>query len=185
MNFIFDLEFFGTLFGIISVFFLIKENKLAWYFGIINVSMFIYIFYEKKIFGQFVLQIFFLVLQFYGLYVWGKKNSDVKIKWLNFKQKVYSLLFVFISFFILEPILYFNSDKTILTKLDVFLASLSFLAQSIQAKKKIDNWLIWILVDILSIYLFYQNELYKVMFFYLVLFILATIGFFTWRKKCL
>ncbi len=181
----FDMEFFGRALGIVCVYFLIKENKLAWYFGIINVSIFIYIFYEKKIWGQFVLQIFFLVIQFYGLYAWGKKNSDLKIEWMDLNQKIYSVIFVLISFFILEQGLYFDVEKTILTKLDVFTTALSVLAQFIQTRKKMENWLIWIFVDVLCIYLFYQNGLYKVMFFYSTLLVLATIGFFTWRKKCL
>lgn len=180
----FDLEFLGTVLGIICVYFLIKEKKLAWYFGILNVSIFIYLFYEKKIWGQFVLQIFFLVLQFYGLYAWGKKDSDLKIEWMSFSQKIYSILFIFFSPFILYFSLYYK-PLTVLIFLDVFTTSLSFLAQFIQARKKIENWLIWIFVDVLSIYLFYQNGLYKVMFFYSTLLVLATIGFFTWRKKCL
>jgi nicotinamide mononucleotide transporter len=183
-----DPEFIGVIFGVVSVIFIIQENILAWAFGSVNVILFIYVFYEKKIYGQVLLQFFFLILQFYGFWSWNKKNntneSDLKLSHIKNLQTIFlSILFIILSSISLYLVLYNQEKLSILIFLDLLITSLSFLAQYFQAKKIIENWQIWIFVDILSIYLFYQSKLYKVCLFYSILLFLASYGYYEWNRR--
>ena len=183
-----DPEFIGVIFGVISVLLIIKEHILAWAFGSVNVLLFMYIFYEKKIFGQVLLQFFFLILQFYGFWSWNKKNNsnEISLKLThikNIKTILFAFTFLGLSLIIFYLLLYNSEKLNLLIFLDLLITSLSVLAQYFQAKKIIENWPIWILIDILSIYLFYESKLYKVGIFYTILLFLASYGYFEWNKR--
>lgn len=177
------VELIAVFFGIVSVILLIKEIQWSWYFGIINVSLFAYVFYEKKIWGQVALQGFFLILQFYGLYSWAKKKESIELQITNLQNYFLTLLMISILSFLILFSLYSSNEKKPLDYLDSLITGMSFVAQFLQARKILQNWILWIIVDVLSVYLFYASELYSVMFFYCALLFLASSGYFVWKKK--
>lgn len=181
-----DLENWGVLFGFISVYFTVKENILCWYFGIINVILFAILFLQTEIFGQMFLQVFFFVVTIYGIFKWkygGENKTELKSRYITKMEIIYSFLFIVFATFLISYIIHRFLEKENFTYLDSFITSLSFAAQFLQARKVLESWLLWIIVDILSVYLFVQSNLIKVGIFYFILLILATLGYFTWNQK--
>lgn len=181
-----NLETIGVIFGIISVYLTVKENPWCWLLGIINVIIFGFIFYQSSIFGQFFLQVFFFILNVYGWYEWiyGKEENQ-KIKITRLKKKHYLTVFVILIFstILIDRGIKLISEKENFTFLDSIITSISFVSQFFLARKIFESWILWIIVDILSIVLFIQTGLYKISFFYFILLILATSGYISWQKK--
>lgn len=183
-----NIETVGVIFGIISVYLTVKENPWCWFFGIINILFFGWIFFQTSIYGQFTLQVFFFVLNLYGGYEWvyGKKENE-KLKISHLEKKFFLPVFailILLTFFLDWGIKVFSKRENF-TLLDSIITSLSFMAQFFLAKKILESWILWIIVDILSVFLFIQTELYKISFFYFLLLILATNGYIAWKKKIL
>ena len=181
-----SLETIGVIFGLISVWLTVKENVWCWSFGIVNVILFGWIFYQSTIYGQMLLQFFFLVLILYSWYEWlygGEGKTNLSLSKVTPKQIIYSIPITIILTLIIQKGIQFVSEKENFTLLDSIVTSLSFTAQFFLAKKVLESWIIWIVVDILSICLFIQTGLYKIGFFYFLLLILATSGYITWKRK--
>ena len=133
-----------------------------------------------------LLQFFFFVLILYGWYEWlygGEDKTNLPIRKINEKEIFYSTIITILILFILAKGILFISEKENFTMLDSIITALSFTAQFFLAKKILENWLVWIIIDILSVYLFLHTGLYKIGFFYFVLLILATSGYISWKRK--
>ncbi len=131
------------------------------------------------------LQVFFIVLQAYGWYEWmygGKEHSILKVSWAS--RTVYAVngLFVVAATALLGYTLHQITDAS-LPYVDSFLAVLSMAAQWMMAKKYIENWILWTIVNIGSIAMYGYKELYFTMFLYVVYFGLAILGFREWKKS--
>ncbi len=179
------LEFIAMLSGIACVYLQTKEKIQAWFFGIISVGILIVLFYNNKLYSDFILHIFLLILNIYGWWIWSnkKKTVDAKAPILLFKNTdwiLWSLIIIGIS-----PIwgylmnTFFNAS---LAYLDAFTTVGSLVAQYLLAKKYLENWLIWIIVDVVAIGVYTYKELYFVAFLFFVYLILCTLGWYKWKK---
>lgn len=173
--------------GFIAIFLQIKQNVWYWLVSIIMVSMYIYIYIDAKLYADMSLQVYYLIISFYGWYMWlyGEKLNDHKTQ-LSVSTISQNLLVILTSisivlFFIIAWILlhFTNSD---LPYWDSFTTSLSFVATWMLARKKIENWLIWIVVDAVSVGIYLYKELYPTAVLFLFLTLLAFVGYSKWKK---
>ena len=173
--------------GFIAIFLQIKQNVWYWLVSIIMVSMYIYIYIDARLYADMSLQVYYLIISFYGWYMWlyGEKLNDHKTK-LSVSTISQNLLVILTSisivlFFIIAWILlhFTNSD---LPYWDSFTTSLSFVATWMLARKKIENWLIWIVVDAASVGIYLYKELYPTAVLFLFLTLLAFVGYSKWKK---
>lgn len=181
-----DLETIGVIFGLISVTLTVKENIWCWPFGILNVILFAWIFFQSAIYGQMLLQFFFLLLILYSWYQWlygGEAKTSLTVSRISMNQIFYSIPITILMTILLQKGIQFLSQKENFSLLDSIVTSLSFTAQFLLAKKILESWIVWIIVDLLSVFLFLQTGLYKIGFFYFLLLILATSGYITWKRK--
>lgn len=186
------LEFGGLVFGLLCVIFLIKENILTWICGIIYVLISFYVFWEARLYGDFILHIFFLILNIYGWYAWVKgsdRSAQLSVTKQSFSQfmtlAVITLIgiFLFAQFLIQLPIWINGLEPAALPYWDSTTSVLSVTGMWLTARKKIENWYYWLLVDILATGVYY----YKGLFFYSLLYFiyigLAIAGYLAWRKS--
>jgi nicotinamide mononucleotide transporter len=181
------VEAISTFFGIICVYLNAKENIWAWPTGIISVGLGIYIFLQFKLYGDMGLHIIYVILGFYGWYNWlygGKKQEGVKIHTAPNKEMQAVLLGGGIGTAVLGYFLDTNTDSDV-PYLDALTTVFSLIAQYQLTKKLIENWLIWIAVDVICIGLYYYKGLYIFTFLYFVYLLLATMGYLNWRKLML
>lgn len=173
--------------GLISIFLQIKQN--AWYWGvsIVMVTMYIWVYIEAKLYADMSLQVYYLIVGVYGWWAWlfgGKlKHGEKKLPVSKTNLKLWSILLLVMvsSFFAMGWILSNYTDSTV-PWWDAFTTALSFAATWMLARKKLENWFVWIIVDIASTVIYYFKGLYPTMILFVILTALAVVGYFQWKK---
>lgn len=177
------LEWIATISGFICVYLAAKQNIWNWPISIISVLTYLYIFYHNKLYGDSVLQIYFLSTAIYGWYYWNKRaHSDEKpISSFNSKQMVLTIFVILILAGFIGLALDHFTDTEV-PYADGFCTATSFVAQFLMTRKVIQNWLLWVFVDICYIPLYLHKDLVLTSFLYLAFAIIAWRGYIDWRK---
>lgn len=181
-----SVEIFGFFLTIAGVVLASHQHLSSWLLSIVSSIIYIFIFFQVKLYADVLLQFFFISLSVYGFYCWkeGKSKLIAAVRKITKKEIFLSTFFVIFScsclYFFLNN--FTNSDVPFA---DSFLTTLSLLATWLTAKKIIENWWIWIVADILYSYLFWYKELYVTSFLYLILSSLAIYGLVKWKKQIL
>jgi nicotinamide mononucleotide transporter len=177
------LEITAALFGLLYVILASRESFFCWFAGIVNVSIYIVIFSQQKIFANMFLQIVYLVLSFYGLYCWktAKKGQQAVISKMDSSYRY----FLVVLFVLLMGGIYLalidNSSNQIM--LDTMTTAAGIIATWMQARKFIENWLIWIPTDLTIAVMFFMGGLYVSMALYLLYSIIAIFAYFRWKHE--
>lgn len=178
------LEIIATLTGIIAVSLQTKEKIIAWPFAIISVAISAYIFFDSKLYSDFGLHIIYIFLNIYGWYHWSNSsnNQPAPIYSLTLKNIVRYTFILLTSALLLGYIMQMNTDAD-LPYFDAFTTTGSLLAQYLLAKKYLQNWLLWIIVDIVAIPIYLYKGLYYFSFLFFIYLIICIFGYVTWNKK--
>ena len=176
------IETIAVLFSIIYVILAAKNNIWCWLFGGISVILYIYICFIAELFAETALQIFYLFMTVYGYYNWAKKNKKTKIKqWHPTKHLLCILLGSFLMFLMGFLLTIYTSSK--LPLVDSFTTVFSIIATYMVAKRILENWLYWIVINIASIYLYFNRNLELTSLLFATYTIIAIFGYFHWLKK--
>jgi len=177
------LEWVGTISGFICIYLAAKENIWNWPVSIISVVAYSFVFYENKLYGDTGLQLYFLATAFYGWYFWllKKKTSDKPITSIPAKQWIVIAAGIGILTFLLSFYLKKYTDTDV-PYADAFCTAMSFTAQLMMTRKILQNWILWIIVDICYVPLYFHKHLALTAVLYFVLIILAFIGYLDWKK---
>ena len=182
------IEIPAAFFGILYVILAAKENIWCWASAGISASLQILIFYKNGYPAQSALQIFYLIMAVYGYIMWNKKDQK-EIKEWSAKTHLYLMLIGAIMIFVIGFILteFFESSYPLLDSLTTVF---SVLACYMVARKVLESWLYWIIIDILIVYLCYVQienynaiEEYLLILLYLTYSVIAIYGYFSWIKK--
>jgi nicotinamide mononucleotide transporter len=185
------LELIAVLLGIFSVWYARKEKILVFPFGIANVSIYIYICFVARLYANAGINIVYLISNLFGWYMWsGKSNNQrLEISRNTLKQNIISwisVVFIYvIVFFILRWVNRADYEyiHSYLPWIDAFNTAFFLVATILMAVKKLENWLFWIIGDIISIPIFASQELYFTSIQYTVFLILAILGWKEWKTK--
>ena len=179
------LEFLGFLFGVLCVLFLIIRHVLTWPFGIAYVLVSLVVFIQQKLYADFTLHVFFLIMNIYGWYYWvyGKKEQQAEVpitsigasSWLGIL--VICAIGIVLWGFALNT--YTDAD---LAYWDSTTSVLSFAAMWLTARKKIENWTLWLVVDILATGIYFYKGIYFYCLLYLIYIGMAIAGYMAWKK---
>lgn len=181
------LEWFGVITGALCVYLAVKQNILNWPISILSVLTYIYIFYNAKLYGDTILQVYFLFTAFYGWYYWTYgENKSLKstrpiVKVTPNQWVVIAVLLTFLSAligYILDK--YTDTD---VPYYDSFCTVASFIAQFLLTRKKLENWLIWIGVNALYIPLYIHKGLLATALLYFLFLFIALKGYLDWKKS--
>lgn len=179
------LGFAGFIFGLLCVILLVRQNIWTWAMGIIYVLISFVIFWQAKLYADFILHIFFLALNIYGWYYWVKGHprdkEEVPVTNASFKQ-IGTILLVSIGGIVLCGWLLENYTDAALPYWDSATSILSLAGMWLTAKKKIENWHIWLLVDVLATGIYFYKEIYFYFILYLIYIGLAVAGYLAWKK---
>lgn len=178
------LEILGVISGILCVYLAAKNKVWSWPLAIISVLIYAFIFFEEKLYADAGLQIYFLFTNIYGWYFWTRK-SDTEIKTpINSASKkliIFSILSVLLFTFLLGTFLYKSTDASF-PYIDSFCTACSLVAQFFLARKIIENWLIWIFVDIIYVGVYVMKDLHLTAGMYALYIIIAAMGYFNWKS---
>jgi len=185
------VELIGTFFGLISVYYATRANILTWATGILNEVFLFILFYQVQLYADMFLQVYFLIITLYGWYNWNKKSIENKIINLNIRIKLLILAIIIICSLISGIIftkihLYlptFFKIQAAYPFVDSFVMVSSVIATVLLAKKKIENWYLWITVNVICVILYYKKGIYFLSLEYFIFLGLACYGFCNWKKQ--
>lgn len=201
------IEAIGTIFGLLCVWFATKEKRYNFYYGLVNVTLFAVIFYQIQLYANLLLQVFFFAMSVYGLYAWGKSSDSdsLKIRWLSKRNLLLTVIGTAVAIAVLT--LFINQFFGALTfaaiqllrifvpnlampilqpdaypLLDSAVTVLSVVAMVQMTRKLVENWLIWVLINMISIVLYAMQGVYFMSLEYVSLLFIALNGSIQWIR---
>jgi nicotinamide mononucleotide transporter len=179
------LEIIAVFLGISSVWFSKNNNILVFPTGMISTAIFIYLLYKWVLLGDMIINAYYFVMSIYGWYIWTRKkdNSVTQITSINSKEKKVSII-IFVSslMFIYLVYVYFNKWDSVTAYIDNLTTAIFFVGMWLMAKRKIENWIFWIVGDIISVPLYFYKGLTFTSLQYLIFTFIAIAGYYSWKK---
>jgi nicotinamide mononucleotide transporter len=178
------IEIIAVLFSLICTWLAVQKHILNWPIGIIAVLAYMILFYKEKLYADMTLQIIFIIQGFYGWYNWihKKEKHEINISSLSNKERIsYSAGILILSLIWSYVLIRFTNASSPIV--DSFVSTTSLVANWLMAKKKIENWILWVLADTIYIALFWYKELYLSSFIYFIFLLMAIKGYLDWNKK--
>ena len=178
------LEILAVLFAVASVLYSWKENIFVYPTGIASVVIYVYLCYQSGIFADVLINVFYFIMSVYGWFKWANKkgSTQLKITRNSNQENLLSLFAVSILWMILFLVLT-NFTTSNVPIIDSFTTAVFFVGMWLMAFKKIENWIVLIIGNLVSIPLYWYKELYLTALLYIFLTIIAVLGFIAWRKK--
>ncbi len=179
------IEVIAVVFGLLSVWYSMKVNILVYPTGIVSVLIYVYICYIAGLYADMGINAVYFVMSVYGWYNWTRPQNDksiLSVTYANKKQNLIALAATIISFFLIRFILVAYTDSNV-PGIDAFTTAVFLIGMWLMATKKVENWIYWIIGDIVSIPLYFYKGLVLTSFQYSVFLILAIIGYIAWRKE--
>jgi nicotinamide mononucleotide transporter len=179
------LEIIGVITGILCVYLAAKNNIWNWPIAIVSVGIYIVIFLEAKLYADTGLQVYFLAMNIYGWWFWSRKPADapkVPVKRISKKEILLSLLGIGVFTALIGFFLYHKTDAAF-PFVDSFCTACSLVAQIFLARKVVENWLIWIFVDIIYVGVYLAKGLHLTAGMYALYIYIALMGYLAWRKE--
>lgn len=173
------LELLATFFGFLYVVLIILKKPLGWLFGVMSSLIFVKLSWDANLYIQTVLQSIYVVIGVVGFIRW--KNVDLEHRILSKNQKIR----LYIAAIVMSFLLGFSMSYTdqALPYLDSFISIFGIVATYLTTEKQIENWIIWIFVNLSSIVLFSHQELYLSSYLFSAYLLLSIIGFVGWNKE--
>ncbi len=179
------LEWFGVFTGILCVWLAAKNNIWNWPIAIISVSIYIFIFFESRLYADMGLQFYFFAMNAYGWYFWSRqKNNSKKERPISIMTRKEWLLAIggAILFTLALGLFLHQNTNASFPFLDSFCTACSLIAQLFLARRVLQNWLIWIFVDLIYVGVYIAKDLYATSLMYLLYIFIATMGYIDWKK---
>jgi nicotinamide mononucleotide transporter len=180
------LEFIAFVFGILSVWFARSENILVYPTGLVATVITVYLLFLAGYLGDMMINGYFTIMSVYGWYKWTRKVKDsdnLPITRTNNKEKLIGIGLFFITIFVVYGIYrVFDYKINIDNYIDIVVSGIFFTGMWYMANKKIENWTLWIIGDIIATPLYAYRGLGMLSLQYLIFTILAISAYLEWRK---
>ena len=207
------LEFIAAFLGVLSGFYAKKEDIKVFPTGIISTGLYIYLLYRWQLFGDLIINIYYTAMSIYGWYMWAKilnaSENKLAVSKSSMRDYIISMsIFVFSSLFVMFVYRYFDVISTdmnftqtlqyiwshitsgsasefrkITPYLDTFTTGAAFAAMWMMANKKIESWILWIAVNIVSVPLYFIKGFGFTGIQYIIFLGLAFLGYYSWKKS--
>ncbi|WP_299012559.1 nicotinamide riboside transporter PnuC [uncultured Polaribacter sp.] len=181
------LEITAVIFGFLSVWFS-KQNKI-WVFptGMISTLIFVYLLLKWELLGDMMINGYYFIMSVYGWYIWTRKVDETKVTPIsrtNLKEKKISVvIFLATLVFVYSVYNYFNKWTSWVAYVDTITTAIFFVGMWLMAKRKIENWLFWIVGDLISVPLYFYKGFTFTSFQYFGFTFIAIFGYLAWRKR--
>ncbi len=182
-----SLEITAVVFGFLSVWFS-KQNKI-WVFptGMISTLIFVYLLLKWELLGDMMINAYYFIMSIYGWYIWTNKIGKTQVTPISTTTKKEKTTSIFIFFgtllFVYLIYLKFNKWTSWVAYIDTITTAIFFVGMWLMAKRKIENWIFWIIGDIISIPLYLYKGFTFTSFQYLGFTFIAIFGYFAWKKS--
>ncbi|WP_326983798.1 nicotinamide riboside transporter PnuC [Chryseobacterium sp. MYb264] len=176
-------EWFGVLFSVVQVLLARKNNSNNYLFGIAGIILTLYVMITSRLYAEFTLNLYYLAMSVYGWLYWkfGKQKKETVISSTTRAEKLVSAGIVVLTFMIFWLFLthYTDSDVPVW---DSLVSAFAWAGMWLMARRKIENWILLNISNIISIPLMIHKELYLYAVLTAFLFIVAVSAYIKWRK---
>lgn len=178
-------EIAGALFGALAVWLTARENVWCWPVGLLNVGLYVVVFHDARLYADMWLQVVYAVLCLYGWYAWlhgGAEHGALEVSRTPRRWRWPLLLLGSAGAALLGFLLQRRTDAS-LPYWDSSTTAFSLVAQWMQTRKWLENWLVWIVVDVVYVGMYLYKHLLPTAALYTVFLALAVMGVREWRKS--
>ncbi len=180
------IEIVGVVFSVIYLLLSIRQNILLWPMGMISAILYMVVFFQAKFYADMGLNVYYFFISIYGWIVWqkgkgdgGRRSTIVRIQW---KQGLILAGLTVLAFIGIGLILDRYTDSPV-PYWDALTTAMSFTATWMLARKILEHWIIWIIVDAISMGLYLYRGLYPTMILFALYTTMAVIGYLEWKKS--
>lgn len=196
------LEATATFFGILSVYFSIKKNIWVYPTGIVSTALYVYILFNFGLLGDCMINVYYTIMSIYGWILWSQSSEDhvhVEVSYATKKEWIFSAVLFVLSLVLVTIVYYYKpaienhfSTKNVNLDLehldwanwmDVFTTSLFLVGMWFMAKRRIENWIFWIIGDFICVPMMLYKGLGITSVQYVVFAIMAVVGWLEWKKN--
>jgi nicotinamide mononucleotide transporter len=180
------IEVLASVTGLIYLVYSIRGKMILWLFGLITSLLYVWVFFKSGIYADMGINVYYVIVSIYGWYHWkfGKNatQTSLPIRRLNQKAGIILLLVSGMLYIFILLVLKNFTDSTV-AAWDAFITAFSITATWMLARKILEHWLIWIVVDFISVGLYIFKDLYPTVLLFIVYTILAFTGYKSWLKE--
>ncbi len=187
------LELLAVITGLCAVWFAARANIITWIFALINAVLFFMLYYQVNLYSAMILQLFFFFNAFYGWFNWKRQsiNGDEPVTLLSHKGRLAWVVAVIAGAIAMGTVMshihlwlpdLFPEEATFVYT-DAMIAVMSIAASLLCARLKLENWVLWILVNIMSIAMYTMRGIMLVSVQYVIFLAMAVYGFIQWKRK--
>lgn len=193
------IEFIGTIFNLWCVWLAVKNKILTWPVGLVGIVLYIFLFYQIQLYSDLFEQIYFFFASFYGWWLWlpankkaGENNGEtLKIAPSTSKENIIYVVIILLGTlamgsFMSKIHIYFPAYFQLpaaFPYMDAFTTIMSFAATILMAERKLECWYLWITVDIIGVWLYYEQGVKFIAIEYLIFLALAISGYLEWKNE--
>jgi nicotinamide mononucleotide transporter len=179
------IEITAAVLGVINVLLVVRRSTWNYPFGIVMVALYFFVFWNAKLYSDALLQVFFFVIQIYGWWAWFHArhvDHGVEVRWMPWRQRAPWLVGTAISIVLWGTGMARFTDAAA-PFVDATTAGVSITAQILQSLRRVESWVLWLVVDAIAIGLFAWRGLFVTSALYGLFLILAGVGLFEWRRR--
>lgn len=185
-------EFIAVLTGIGSVWYARRESILVYPVGIISVLIYVFICFNARLYADAGINLFYFAMSVYGWYHWTHKDGHTEMREISVntpKEQLSGVILTIISFVIIYGLIWIFNRKDIayissyVPFVDSFITAIFLIGMWLMALKRVENWIYWIVGDVIAIPLYFAKGLVFTSVQYLVFLIIAILGYIEWKKR--
>lgn len=178
------IEGIGAALAVAYLLLALKQNKLCWFAWIASSILYLYVMYQAGLYMESLLQVFYLCMGFYGLSQWTKtinNNQNTYVDLWSIGNHIFAISLVIVLSF-LSGILLSNFSNAALPFIDAFTTWGAIVASYMVAKKILENWIYWFVIDFISVFIFASRGLYFTSALFVTYLVIIYFGYKSWSK---
>ncbi|MDR0962330.1 MAG: nicotinamide riboside transporter PnuC [Mediterranea sp.] len=180
------LEILAAVTGIIYLWLEYRASIYLWIVGIIMPAIYIAVYYDAGIYANLGINVYYLVVALYGWWVWrygGRKQNrtEMPVTRMPVRYYLWAAVVCTVLFFGLAWLLIYHTDSDV-PWLDAFTTALSVVGMWMLARKYVEQWWVWIVVDTVSVGMYIDKALYYLAMLYITYVVVAVFGYMKWKK---
>lgn len=179
------LEITGVIFGTISVILAKKNNIWVYPIGLVSTTVYTYLLLKYTLLGDMLINVYYTIMSIYGWILWTRKkenHEEYPISYTTKQEKKKGfVIFILTMIFVVLVYLFFNKFDSWTSYVDTFTTGIFFVGMWLMAKRKIENWILWIIGDFISIPLYFYKGLWFTTFQFIIFTFIAYLGYREWK----
>lgn len=180
------LEVIAIVFGLLSVLFSKQNNILVFPTGIISTLIFVYLLLKWGLLGDMMINAYYFIMSIYGWFIWTRKVDEAHVtpitKTTFSEKKIGTAIFFVTLLFVYLVYQVFDKWTHWVAYIDTFTTAIFFVGMWLMARRKLENWIFWIIGNTISVPLYFYKGFTLTSFQYLIFTIIAIFGYLAWRK---